>query len=422
MGVLPIPERSSFRRGLTALAVVLFFGACTPSLAPGQLGVLRFAGRVQGAAPLALLPPVADPTGNVYVLYGSQQYVATNVFVGHPGGGWSSGCTLQMGDVYSPHGWAGFAAARDWYWMGISLVAVSGVDGTCHFVLSQDPTTNSVLQMQAVLPWVRDLSERTTLVALVQAPTDPTPYSAVVDLDAEILTNVQGFDPADADNVTIVGVGGDRDQELGVVLLEYTEQGVPSFEARFYDGNGNLVADAPISGGPLGAYAVQGYLQFSSGGLVAGLVSTGTSGETSLVTFNQSGGSVVQIPQGLQAVGVHLWEGNLWLVGVQNSGPVVAPIDDEGNVGQSTPWNASLDTVNSLQGTLPVRDDRSLPSRMTSWTNVVTAMGAYPFLHPHSLTEQATGTGLWLFAGPSIEVGGNTTTDFAMAPVGVSYP
>jgi hypothetical protein len=124
----------------------------------------------------------------------------------------------------------------------------------------------------------------------------------------------------------------------------------------------------------------------------------------------------------MQAVGVHVCGGSLWLVGTENSAPVVAAIDDGGGVGAVSTWQASGDLIAALGSTTPVRDDRSLPSRATTWSGVKTAMGDFPFLHAHTLVQQAPGTTLWLFAGPQIDGAGISLTSFAMAPVGVSYP
>ncbi len=391
-------------------------------MAPGQVGTIRYAARVKGSPPLSLLPPVADLGGNVYVLNGAPALPETHAFVGFAGGGWSAGCSLTKGDQFGAHGWAGFASAREWYWSGAALVAISGADGTCHAVLDHDPSTAADLLFQAVVPWVRALSERTSLVALVQSPTDPAPFSALVDLDNEFLTNVNAFAPSDAQNVTIVGVGGSRDQQLGIVLVQYLSGGAANFEARYYDGDANLIGTVPLSGGPLAAYSVQGYLQIASSGRVAGLAASGnTDGSLVFITFDQSGGGVAPVSV-MDPVGVHLWDGSLWLVGEQSSSPVVAPIDSQGNVGSVSTWNASLAAASAVAGQVSVRDDRSLPSRETSWSQVATAIGDFPLLSPHTLTEQAPGTTLWLFAGPSFQSTGFTITSVGMAPVGVSYP
>ena len=85
-------------RRLIALALVCALGGCVDYLDPGEHGVMRYFGEVRGDAPLALLPPIADRDGNVYVLYGARDLSTALVFVGHAGGGWTSGCTAHKGD------------------------------------------------------------------------------------------------------------------------------------------------------------------------------------------------------------------------------------------------------------------------------------------------------------------------------------
>jgi hypothetical protein len=410
-------------RGSTVRRAValLILGSCASTLPPGQIGTLRYAGRVKGAAPLNLLPPVTDPSGNVYVLNGAPAVPETHAFVGFAGGGWSANCDLTKGDAVGAHGWSGFATNRQWYWSGGALVAVSGQDGSCHRVLDKDRSTNADLFFQAVMPAVRNLSERTTLAALVQSPTDPSPFSALVDLNAEFLTNVQAFEPSDAHDVSVIGVGGDRNREQGFVLVQYKQGDATQLELRYYDGDAIFTNRVAVASDPLPAYAVQGYLQIDASGLVAGLIASGdTDPKYSLLTIDASGGDLVPI-DGMDPVGVHLWKGELWLVGVAGSTPAVAPIA-RGRIGVVSTWGASQSAAGALGATTPVRDDRSLPSRMTEWSAVRTAMGPFPFLHAHSLVEHAPGTTLWLFAGPAVTGDALTLTSFAMAPAGVSYP
>jgi len=401
---------------------IALLAACGTSLEPGGVGTLRYAGRVKGLAPLPILPPVSDPSGNVYVLNGAIDIPETHVFVGLAGGGWSATCNLTKGDVLGAHGWTGYANNRQWYWSGAALVAVSGADGTCRAVLDQDPATNADLLFQAVMPAVRNLSQRTTVPAWVQSPTDPRPFSALVDLEAEILTNVRAIEPADAADVQVIGVGGSRERERGVVLVQYRSGGRAFVELRGYDGEADLTDVLPVSGGPFAPYAVRGYLQLGDGDLVAGLLQSTGEGEGSygLFTADANGGDVVRV-DGLLPVGVHRWEGALWLVGTQGDAPVVAPIR-RGGVGEVRRWAASEEVARVLSGSAPIRDDRSLPSRETTWTNVRTATGAFPFLHAHALTQHARGTTLWTFAGPAITDSALRLTSFAVAPVGVSYP
>lgn len=416
------PPRSPAARGggkaAVVLAAIVAAGiACERPISPGEHGTLRLAGRAPGEAPLHLLPPVSDRAGNVYVLYGATNIPSTIVYAAKNGGGWTSGCKLTKGDTFGAHGWVGFDEEHQWYWSGDALVSVAGRTGDCHRVLDTDPGTDANLLFRAVLPWVRDAPSRRSLVALVQSPIDPAPFSARVDLDAEILTNIRAFDPPDARDVKILGVGANREEGEGVVLLQFTREGSVYSEARYYDANAKLVAVSTI---PLDAtleqYSVLGFLQPGPSGLYAGLLASGA-----VLTFDKGGGRATPVDR-MAPVGVHKWGDELFLVGTASGHPVIARIDDRGQIGAVQRWDSSERAAANLQHPIDVNDDRSLPSTTTTFTSPRTAMGEFPFLHPHALTPHATGTTLWLVAGPSFDTGGAKITAFAMAPFGVSYP
>jgi len=391
--------------------------ACPSEPTSGEYGTFRFAGRARGKAPLNLLPPVTDRSGNIYVAYGGVTLPGeTEIFVGKVGGGWTSGCSLTKGDKFGIHGWIGFDEEHQWYWSGDALISVSGESADCHRVLDRDPGTDVNLLFRGVLPWVRDAPTRTTTVAFVQSPIDPQPFSALVDLNAEILTNVRAFEPANATQVSILGVGAEREANLGFALVQYCIDGELTVEARFYDSDANDAGRARIPTDPLPPFAVAGYLQSNASGLVAGLLDG-----NKLVTFDKAGGRIQDI-DGMTAIGVHRWGDDLFLVGKQNDRPVLAAITDSGGLAGAEEWGSSLDAAGELQGAQTIRDDRSLPSRQTTWASVTTAIGDFPFLSAHGLVQHTEKSTLWLVAGPSFDTGGARVTAFAVAPVGVTYP
>jgi hypothetical protein len=395
----------------------LFLAACPSEPDPGEYGTFRFAGRARGKPPLNLIPPVTDRSGNIYVAYGGVTLPGeTEIFVGKVGGGWTSGCSLTKGDKFGLHGWVGFDEQHQWYWSGDAFVSVSGESADCHRVLDRDPGTDVNLLFRGVLPWVRDAPTRTTTVAIVQSPIDPAPFTALVDLQAEILTNVRAFDPGNATQVAVVGVGADREANLGFALYQYAIDGNFTVEARFYDSEANDAGRAKIPTDPLPPYAVFGYLQSNKSGLVAGLLDG-----NKVLTFDKAGGRVREL-DGMTAVGVHRWDGKLFVVGTNGDRPVIAAINDSGAIAAPEPWGASLDAAGELQGAQTIRDDRSLPSRTTTWSTVTTAIGEFPFLHAHSLVQHTEKSTMWLVAGPSFDTGGARVTAFAVAAVGVSYP
>ena len=394
-------------RWLGVVSVVVFgFVSCGHTLDSGSYGDFRFIGRVKGQPPLTVFPPVSDRTGNVYILYGSIGVPETKAFVTRAAGGSAEACALTKGDVFGAHGWVGFSDDRAWYWSGYALVQVP-VAAPCAAVLNVDPQTDANLQFRAVMPWVRVTSTRSTLVALIQSPTDPFPFSALVDLDRGIATNV-----AEIGGVTgVLGVGAEPQGDRRVVLVRKQND----MAALFFDEEANLVRNAPVRGAPPPEYGVVGALQFGKSGVVVGLTTLG-----SLVIFDGSGGGTFPVDPSLAPIGVHRWNDALFLVGTVQNRPVVCALDDSGHPGPPIPWSTS--ETAALMGPLTVTDDRTFPARSVSWPTAKTAIGAWPFLSAQSPWPHAPSTTLWVAAGPTDDASGRPVTSIAIAPVGLSYP
>jgi hypothetical protein len=133
-------------------------------------------------------------------------------------------------------------------------------------------------------------------------------------------------------------------------------------------------------------------------------------------------GAQIRAADGLEAAGVHVWDGALWVVGTAGGEPVVAAIDDGGRQSQPVLWSASLAAVDALAGDVLVLDDRSDPMRRVAWSAPRTAVGPFPFVHSHAPDAYAIDTTSWLVGGPSHAAGGDTETAVAFGPVGISYP
>lgn len=391
------------------------FASCGNTPASGEFGTIRYIGGIR-TTPLPLFPPISDRVGNIYVLAGELGLPQTNAGVAHVAGGATLNCTLTKGDRYGAHGWSGFADDRAWYWSGDALIFVPA-GGGCDRVLNVDPQTSADLLFRAVMPFVRVTSTRRTLVALVQNPSDTLPFSALVDLDRGLMTNVAAI--PGAGTVQVLGVGAEENGDDHVTLLARTTgAGAPAMEALFFDEEANLTARVTVPGLPPPEYGVLGNLHFNDKGTVAGLTSLGN-----LVVLDRSGGGTVAIDASITPVGVHRWEGALYLVGTRGTEPVIVPLDDTGHPGQPIAWQASEDAQRNLGGALDVRDDRTFPSRQITWTNVKSAIGSSPFLSAFSPWPHAKGTTLWILAGPVIDSGGGQpVTSIAIAPVGISYP
>lgn len=392
---------------------------CSPGLAEGEIGEVRVMGTVQGDPP-RLIPPVLDRDGNYYVLEGALDFaIETRVTVGAVGGGWRSSCRLGSGDRYGVHGWLGGTQRARWYWSGFSLVGVEGHTASCHPVLEVDPSTGAALRFVGVVPDVRDAPSTTSVVAMIQSPSDPLPFVSVIDLINDRYDRLRTFEPDEARNVFVLGTGADKKNGTGVFVVGFQLASTLRVEALFYDDRARLqerfAVDVPET---LGEYSIRGFVEFSDAGLGAAVIGDGfvlalAGGKSKLLDPLES--------HDMEAIGVHRFGGELYVVGTRKGGPVVAPLDSGARLGEPQKWNSSLG-VQSRLDSLGVVDDRSLPFAEQAWTDVRSAVGEFPFLSPYTPDIVARGTVAWAFAGPDFLAGGNTITQIGVGAAGISYP
>lgn len=401
----------SRRLGLVLLALGL--GSCGRPLDDGAYGQFRYSGYNRGSAPLPLFPPISDRVGNIYAMYGSTGVPQVAALVLRVAGSVSGTCALTKGDSIGAHGWVGFGDDRAWYWSGDALIRMD--PGGCDRVLDRDPQTNADLRFRAVMPWVRITSTRRTLVALVQSPGDAVPFSALVDLDQGLMTNVSSL--GGTGTIQILGTGAEQEGDSRVTLVARGAGTNAAMQALFFDEEANLTAVVRVDGAPPPEYGVVGTLRTTKAGTVVGLTSLG-----SLVAFGREGGGIVAIDPAVKPVGVHRWKDALWLVGTRDDRPVVAPIDDAGRPGGFVSWTSSERALTNLSGTTTVRNDASFAARELTWTNVRPANAAYPFLTPTSPWPHSPDVTLLEIAGPEQGGAGQPSTLTAIAPVGISYP
>ncbi len=411
-------------RSLGAAAMALALVGCIDYLEPGEHGLFRYFGEVRGEAPLRLLPPVSDRAGNAYVLFGAHDQNFVDVFVGHNTGGWTSTCSLHKGDDRGAHGWLGRAQDRAWYWSGDAVIEVSGRTGSCRRVLDRDPASNSNLQFVGAVPLIRETPSRTFMVGLIQSPVDRVPFFVVVDLDIHRYTRVTEFDPGDASEVQVLGVGADPESSTGFVAVRYQRGGSTVVEGLFVDLEGTIVGRATITGADdIGRDGIAGYLQSTDGDIVTGVVRATAEEPAKLMVFDRRTGSGrVNSVDAIEAVGVHRFDDQLFLVGSNGSSAGIARLTTTGAPESPVVWSTSERFDNNLAGTVAVLDDRSDPRRSVNWPGVTSAIGPFLLVSEHSPDVYADGTTSWLIAGPSFSVSGEPQTSVAFGPVGISYP
>ncbi len=406
----------SARALLLALTLTTCCG-CSEVLASGQWGTFRYFGQLAGEVPMRLVPPITDRDGNVYVLYGLDQWHGSKMYVGHHLGGWTGGCEVHKDAGQSLHGFVGTATDRAWWWSGFAMGGVSGETGSCREILSYDPTTGVEINIHAAIPWVDETPTHTTMLALIKAPVDETYFHAVIDLDVEQYTYVRPFEPDGAQDLQVLGVGADQDRREGYLVVAYNEGGTTRVEALVLDVDGEEIDRVPIGldGEELTSYMIQGFVQRSDGGLAVGLLEDGR-----LLVFNDKGGGPKSV--GFSAEGFFKYHGTLYVTGMQSGDPVIAEVEESGSVRDPRGWTAAERASDGLRGSVSVVDERSDPSRNRSWDNPDSAIGSSPLISPFPLDTYTEGSAGWLIAGPGYSATPEDMLAVAFAPVGVDVP
>ncbi len=400
---------------LLALAMLAASG-CGEVLAPGEWGTLRYFGQLGGDLPMRLVPPRTDREGNVYVLYGLDQWHGSRMYVGHHLGGWTGGCEVHKETNERLHGFVGTATDRAWWWSGMALGAVNGETGSCRQLLTHDPTTGVELNVPAAIPWVDDTPTHTTMLALIKAPVDDDYYHVVIDLDVEQYTYARAFEPSNAQDLMVIGTGADEGRREGYLVVSYTEGGTRRMEALVLDVDGETIDRVPISyDDEATSYMIQGFIQRSDDGLAAALLEDGR-----LLIFNDKAGGPKSV--GFTAEGLVKHQGTLYVTGMQSGEPVIAEISGGGDVREARVWGAAKEAGDNLRGSVSVVDERSDPSRNRDWDDPDPAMGSFPLLSPHPLDDYTNGSAGWLIAGPSYSATPEDMYAVAFGPVGYDIP
>ncbi len=399
------------------LPLLLFLTVgCGEPLAPGQWGTFRYFGQIPGEGSLRLLPPLSDRDGDVYVVYGARDRTDTTVYVGHHLGGWSGGCASHRG-AFGVHGLIGRATDRAWIWSGDGLFAVSGVTGDCHEILANDPVSGTTLLFRAVVPWVDETPSHTTALALIQGATDRDPYHAVIDLDQDVYTNLEPFDPSDAEDLIVLGTGGSATLRRGVIVVAYRSGGGWRTEAIFLEPDGAIDARTTLSvEGDLTEFMILGFAQAADSGLWAAALDDGR-----LLVFNEEGGGTHGI-SGMTLGGLVVHDGDLWVTGTADGDAAVAHVDDDGHIDAPEAWLTAEAADDVLRGGIDVLDERSDPSVTRPWDSARSAMAPTTLVTPHPLDVYTLGSTGWLARGPGYDTGIEGMTAVAFAPVGLDVP
>jgi hypothetical protein len=320
------------------------------------------------------------------------------------------------------------AVDRAWYWSGDALVELNGLHSNCQQILRRDPTSRADLSFKGVIPWVKLTPSRTTIVAMVQAPSDPVPFYVVVDLDLRRYSKFEEFVPRNGTEVDVLGVGADPPTDSGFMVVRYTIGEEVRVEARFIDDGANVTDIVNVPG--LAAAeedAFIGYMEVGAQGWVGGVVvpvPPATPDEEparAVLLFSREEARLFDQLGSFQPEGVHRRGDRAYLVGVANGRPAIAEIAN-GGLDDPQVWTTSERIARSLQSTVLIQDDRFTPVQTFDWTNPAPAYGAFPLLHPNSPAAYAIDESLIMISGPEYMSGGEVFTSVAVGPVGISYP
>ncbi len=406
-------------------SLALLSSGCIEYLEPGELGQFRYLGDYVAEEAFLFPRPVADRNGSVYAMMGSRELGQTEATVGYPsGGGWRGRCAVHQNVDRGLHGWLDTTVDNAWYWSGDALVEVDGRNSNCKQVLGRDPNSQSQLAFKALIPQIKWTPSRRTIVGLVQAPSDPVPFQVVVDLDIRRYTRFEEFIPRNADNVVSLGTGAEEATEAGFMVVRYEIDGGEGeepdvrVEARFLDADAEATDIVPIGG--LSAYAqdaLTGYMQIGDAGWAAGVLNDGA-----VLLFDRNNARVLTDTGPLEPVGVHLWNGTAWVVGMANGRPSIAAVNSGGGLDSPVVWAASERLSDALRTSLVIQDDRFTPIRTLTWANPEAPFGEAPLVVPNAPWPYAIDTSLMMIAGPTYTSGGQSYVSLAVGPVGLSYP
>lgn len=407
------------------LSLALGSGGCIEYLEPGELGQFRYLGDYVAEEAFLFPRPVADRNGSVYAMMGSRDLAQTEATVGYPsGGGWRGRCAVHQNVDRGLHGWLDTSVNRAWYWSGDALVEVDGLNSDCRQVLRRDPNSQSQLAFKALIPFVKWTPSRRTMVGMVQAPSDPVPFQVVVDLDIRLYTRFEQFIPRNAENVVSLGTGAEEATEAGFMVVRYEIEGDDGeepdvrVEARFLNVDAEVTDIVPIGG--LAAFeedAMTGYMQIGDAGWAAGVLNDG-----SVLVFDRNNARVISDTGPLEPVGVHLWNGTAYVVGMANGRPSIAAVNESGGLNSPVVWAASERLAESLRTNVVVQDDRFTPIQALTWSNPEAPFGESPLVVPNAPWPYAVDTSLMMIAGPTYQSGGQSFVSLAVGPVGLSYP
>ena len=389
---------------IRAVLLLSMLGACVDGLAPSEVGAGRRVGIYPG--PLAaVLPPMTDRDGNLYVVTGVPDGATSAPGIAHVGaarGGWSEGCSTGELIRGPARGWIGATSGRGWLWSDTALLELA-VDGRCTPQLDRDPSTGSDLQFHAVAPFALETSSGIFTVAILSSVAEPELRVATI----EIATGAIALGAA-LPGARVLGAGADRARGEAVFAIE----DATGARVLFVEPHTHAIASVQITGAMEPA---RGEIEVAADGSFAAVL-----GDKAVLVGDRSGARIAGTDMAT-AIGIERDARDaLWLIGTGSAGASVAALTSVGPA-TATPWDCAARIDDALAAGIVVIDETA-GERTTSTWNARSALGDIALLSAHSAPSYAVDARAWLVADPPIDRGGISYSQLAVIPVGVSFP
>lgn len=391
------------RRRTLVVLVLAVTSACVSGLEPGELGTGRAIGAYPGE-PAAVLPPMTDLVGNVYVATGMPDVTGApqpgTVLVAGARGGWSAGCATGDGPRGGARGWLGATAERGWLWTEAALIEIDAVTGDCTTKLDRDPVSTSDVTFVAAASVVTETVSGTYALAAITTGAAPQPTLVAIDLDLGVIRA-----SAPLGDVTVLGGGAAADgrglflvREAAATQLLVVTSGDLGITRHRVSGEGS---------------GVQGGLAGGFDGTYAGVLANGT-----LLVGTADDLRIESVPG---AIGIERDDDDrLWLTGAAAGEPWIAPLA-RGDLGAPVPWNLAAQVRDTLADGLVVIDERSGQRTASRWI-ARSALGDLPLVSAHAAPAYGVGARVLLVGDRPVDRGGIPYSQLAIVPVGVTWP
>ncbi len=391
-----------------AVSLAAPLAGCIQNLEPGQVGAGRRVGDAFPGPIAAVLPPMTDRDGNLYVVTGVPDSTGRpspgTAYVGASRGGWTAGCQTSDAIKSSARGWIGATSSVGWLWADTAVLELDTA-GNCTARLDRDPASASDVTFQAVAPVVEETLSGNFAIAILSTTADPAPHLATIDLGLGTIVSATAL----ADGTQVYGAGVDPSTHEGVFAISDDTGAKLIFVAP----HGEISATAPITGtmGPLkGEIVVAG-----DGSFFAGVIA-----DDAVLVGDRTGARVVA--PDFTAVGVQADDsGWPWVVGQSADGAArIAPTAANG-LGPSQPWSCASELTSALAAGIVVVDDRIGERTSVTWA-AHSALGTNPLVESHTAPVYGVGSRALLVGDGLVDRGGIPYSQLAVLPAGVSFP